>query len=163
MAMDIRTGTGIDFHRLENNPGRPLLLGGVEVPGELALRGHSDADLVLHALADALYGAVARGDIGTHFPDTDPANRDMDSSLLVRAAMEEVRSLGFRLSSVDITLMGERPKVKPHREAIRNSLATILSLEVDRISMKATTTETMGALGREEGLGCFASVLIWKE
>ncbi len=156
--MDFRVGTGLDFHRLIEDAARPLLLGGFEIPGELALEGHSDADIVLHAVADAILGGLAEGDIGMLFPDTDVSLKNMDSARIIREALRRMRAKGFRLSNIDVTLIGEKPRINAHRGSIQKSLAALLELALDRIGIKATTTEKMGALGRAEGLACFASV-----
>ncbi|MCB1324914.1 MAG: 2-C-methyl-D-erythritol 2,4-cyclodiphosphate synthase [Spirochaetales bacterium] len=158
--MDLRIGNGLDFHRLKTDPSRPLLLGGYEIASELALEGHSDADVVLHALADALLGAIGQGDIGQHFPDSDESLKNLDSRKIVNFALGLVREHGFRIANIDLTLVGEKPRVAVHRDAIRASLAGILGLDVTRIGFKATTTEKMGALGRSEGVACLATVLL---
>lgn len=160
MRPKLRQGHGIDFHRLTTDPVRPLMLGGLALESELALVGHSDADVVLHALADAMLGALAQGDIGDLFPDTDQRYKNMDSALIVAEALNRVQIAGYRLANIDLTLIGEVPRIKPHRLRIRERLAQILSLPLDCISLKATTTETMGALGRKEGVGCMATVLL---
>ncbi len=126
----------------------------------MALEGHSDADILFHALADAVYGALGLGDIGYYFPDTDPANKNMDSSVIIKAALREAEIRGYRISNTDITIIGERPKVNPHREAVRASVSRITGIPEDRIGIKATTVEKMGAIGRSEGIGCLAAVLL---
>ncbi len=146
-----RTGIGIDSHRLE--AGRRLVLGGVDIPFELGLAGHSDADVLTHAIADALLGAAGLGDIGRHFPDTDEAWRDADSMELLRTVVERVRAAGYRLGHVDATVMLERPKLAPHRDAIHDSLAAALGCSVN---VKATTGEGMGFVGRGEGAAALA-------
>jgi 2-C-methyl-D-erythritol 2,4-cyclodiphosphate synthase len=146
-----RTGIGIDSHRFE--AGRRLVLGGVEIPYELGLAGHSDADVLAHAIADALLGAAGLGDIGHHFPDTDEAWRDADSMALLRTVVERVREAGFVLENVDATVMLERPKLAPHRDAIHASLASVLECPVN---VKATTGEGMGFVGRGEGAAAMA-------
>ena len=150
-----RTGIGIDSHRFE--AGRRLVLGGVEIPYELGLAGHSDADVLAHAIADALLGAAGLGDIGQHFPDTDESWRDADSMELLRAVVEGVREIGFVLENVDATVMLERPKLAPHREAIHASLAAVLECPVN---VKATTGEGMGFVGRSEGAAAMAVVTL---
>lgn len=160
MISDLRTGSGLDFHRLIEDADRPLLLGAVEIPGELALEGHSDADLVLHALADAVLGALGLGDIGEFFPDTDPANKNLDSVRIITLALEKMRAAGYRLANLDVTVIGQKPRLSPYKPAIRESLARICGVDLDRVGLKATTTEKMGALGRAEGLGCLATVLL---
>ena len=150
-----RTGIGIDSHRFE--AGRRLVLGGVEIPYEQGLAGHSDADVLAHAIADALLGAAGLGDIGQHFPDTDESWRDADSMELLRAVVEGVREIGFVLENVDATVMLERPKLAPHREAIHASLAAVLECPVN---VKATTGEGMGFVGRSEGAAAMAVVTL---
>ena len=146
-----RTGIGIDSHRFE--AGRRLVLGGVEIPFELGLAGHSDADVLAHAIADALLGAAGLGDIGRHFPDTDETWRDADSMELLRTVVARVREAGFVLGNVDATVMLERPKLAPHRDAIHASLAAVLECPVN---VKATTGEGMGFVGRGEGAAALA-------
>ena len=155
-----RTGSGLDFHRLIDDAERPLMLGGVEIPGELALKGHSDADVVLHALADAVLGALGLGDIGEFFPDNDPQYKNLDSRRIIEFVLVECRRLGWSVGNLDITLIGERPKLSPYKSAVRESLAKMFGVPADRVGCKATTTEKMGALGRSEGLGCLATVLL---
>ncbi len=158
--MDIRIGTGIDFHRLISDEKRPLLLGGFEIPGELALEGHSDADILLHAAADAVLGAVAYGDIGDLFPDTDPQWKNMDSRIIMKKALDTAFEKGYKIMNIDSTLIGERPKVSPYRQKIRESMSQILDLSLDRVSLKATTVEKMGAIGRKEGIAVISTVLL---
>lgn len=146
----MRTGIGIDSHRFAD--GRKLVLGGVEIPYERGLAGHSDADVLAHAIADALLGAAALGDIGQHFPDTDEAFRDADSMALLRTVVERVRDAGHELVHVDATVMLERPKLAPHRAAIHASLAAV----VGSVNVKATTGEGMGFVGRLEGVAALA-------
>lgn len=160
--MDIRLGNGLDFHRLIQDSHRPLILGGATIESEFSLEGHSDADIILHALADAILGALAGPDIGELFPDTDPALKNMDSARIIEKAMSFVTDRGFSISNVDITLIGERPEIKPHKETIRRSLSRLLAIDVERIGIKATTTEKMGFAGRGEGLGCLATALLVK-
>jgi 2-C-methyl-D-erythritol 2,4-cyclodiphosphate synthase len=145
-----RTGIGIDSHRFE--AGRRLVLGGVEIPYELGLAGYSDADVLAHAIVDALLGAAGLGDIGQHFPDTDEAWRDADSMGLLRDVVARVRDAGFEVEHVDATVMLERPKLAPYREAIRASLAAVLG----SVNVKATTGEGMGFVGRGEGAAALA-------
>ena len=146
----MRTGIGIDTHRLA--AGRPLILGGVEIPSELGLEGHSDADVLTHAIVDALLGAAGLGDIGQHFPDTDEQWRDADSMDLLRAVLVEVAGAGWAVSHVDVTVMLQAPKLAPHRGAIRDSLAA----ELGSVNVKFTTGEKMGFVGREEGAATLA-------
>lgn len=156
----MRLGHGIDFHRFAE--GRTLRLGGVEIPAEQGLLGHSDADVLLHALCDALLGAMALGDIGMHFPDNEEAFHNIDSSELLKQVLSMMDE-NYRISNVDITLIGEKPRLSAHREKIRTRLSELLSLSHKRINVKATTTEKMGDLGRGEGLGCFCTVLLEEE
>jgi 2-C-methyl-D-erythritol 2,4-cyclodiphosphate synthase len=150
----VRTGIGIDSHRFE--PGRRLVLGGVEIPYELGLAGYSDADVLAHAIADALLGAAGLGDIGQHFPDTDEAWRDADSMELLRDVVARVREAGHEVVHVDATVMLERPKLAPYRDAIRASLAGVLG----SVNVKATTGEGMGFVGRGEGAAALAVATI---
>ncbi|MCS7268204.1 MAG: bifunctional 2-C-methyl-D-erythritol 4-phosphate cytidylyltransferase/2-C-methyl-D-erythritol 2,4-cyclodiphosphate synthase [Geminicoccaceae bacterium] len=145
-----RTAQGIDVHRLV--PGRRLVLGGIEIPFALGLEGHSDADVVLHALTDAILGLVGAGDIGEHFPPRDPRWRDADSSLFLRRALELLSGAGGVLEHVDVTILAERPKLAPHRAAMRERLAALLGLGAGAVSVKATTTEGLGFVGRGEGI-----------
>ncbi len=154
----LRIGQGFDVHRFCDD--RTLILCGHLVDGEPGLEGHSDADVALHAVADAILGAVARGDIGEHYPDTDPRWREAASSAFVAGALEQAAADGFGLVNCDLTIIGERPRIAPHRAALRTSLATILGVEESRVSIKATTTEGLGFTGRGEGLGAMAIVLM---
>jgi 2-C-methyl-D-erythritol 2,4-cyclodiphosphate synthase len=150
----IRTGIGMDSHRLE--AGRPLILGGVDIPHEEGLAGHSDADVLAHAIIDALLGAAGLGDIGQHFPDTDPRFADADSMELMRTVVTFLEQNGFAIQHVDTTLVLERPKVGPYRDAIRESLAAALDVPLGSINVKATTGERMGFIGRGEGAAALA-------
>lgn len=151
-------GFGYDVHRLV--PGRPLVLGGVTIPGERGLEGHSDADVVLHALMDALLGAAGLGDIGRHFPPTDPAYEGADSLELLRRVVALLAAEGYRPVNCDITVVAERPKIGPHVEAMRERISAVLDVEPRRVSIKATTNERMGFVGREEGMAAYAVALI---
>ena len=144
---EVRTGLGWDLHRLA--PGRPLILGGVTVPSERGLEGHSDADVLSHAITDAILGAAALGDIGMHFPDSDPRWKGADSLVFLRHALNLAGERGFRLVNVDATVTLERPKLKDYRQAIRDSLAAALALPVDRVSLKFKTAEGIGPVGEE--------------
>ncbi len=150
----IRTGIGFDSHRFAES--RPLILGGVTVPHELGLAGHSDADVLSHALTDAILGAIADGDIGSHFPDTDPQWKDADSKAFLSYSVQRLERVGARLVNVDATIMAEAPKMRPYIDAMRASLAETLMTTIDRVSVKATTLEQMGALGRKEGIAVMA-------
>jgi 2-C-methyl-D-erythritol 2,4-cyclodiphosphate synthase len=156
MTGSARTGIGWDSHRLEE--GRPLILGGVTIPHDRGLAGHSDADVLTHAVIDALLGAAALGDIGQHFPDTDPAFKDADSIGLLREAVARAAAAGVRAVYVDTTVVMERPKLAPHREAIRAALADGLGLSPAAVNVKASTGERMGFVGREEGVAALAIV-----
>jgi 2-C-methyl-D-erythritol 2,4-cyclodiphosphate synthase len=149
--VSVRTGIGVDSHRFA--PGRRLVLGGVELPYEQGLAGHSDADVLAHAVVDALLGAAGLGDIGQHFPDTDARFKDADSMALLREVVARVRAEGFTVGHVDATVMMERPKLGPHREAIRAALAEALG---GTVNVKATTGEGMGFVGRGEGVAAMA-------
>jgi 2-C-methyl-D-erythritol 4-phosphate cytidylyltransferase/2-C-methyl-D-erythritol 2,4-cyclodiphosphate synthase len=155
---DIRTGNGFDVHRF--GPGDHVMLCGVAVPHGRGLLGHSDADVGLHAVTDALLGALGAGDIGSHFPPSDPQWRGADSALFLRHAAGLVAARGGRIAHVDVTLVCQAPKIGPHREAMRARLAAILALEADRVSVKATTTEQLGFTGRGEGIAALASATI---
>lgn len=160
-AMRLRVGTGFDIHRLI--PGRPLVLGGVRIPHPTGLAGHSDADALLHAVADALLGAATLGDLGRLFPDTDPRYAGADSGDLLREVVKRVSEAGWQLLNVDCTVIAERPKLVTHIGAMRERLAALLGLEIDAVSVKAKTHEGLDALGREEGIAAQAVVLIQGE
>ncbi len=149
-----RSGIGYDSHRFAE--GRPLILGGVSIPHTHGLAGHSDADAVAHALTDAILGAAAAGDIGTHFPDTDPRWKGADSMALLRAACAVVAARGFRVAQVDVTVILERPRLGPHVPAMRAAVAAALGLTIDEVSVKAKTNEGMGFIGRGEGIATLA-------
>jgi 2-C-methyl-D-erythritol 2,4-cyclodiphosphate synthase len=149
-------GIGYDSHRLCE--GRPLILGGVQIPNELGLDGHSDADVLTHAVIDALLGAAGLGDIGEHFPDTDERFKDADSLHLLGIAVTSVIAAGFAIANVDCTVVIERPKLAPHRQAIRERLAGALELETERVNVKASTGEGIGFVGRGEGVAALAVV-----
>lgn len=159
--MEFRIGNGFDVHRLVE--GRDCVIGGVNIPHSKGLLGHSDADVLLHAVSDALLGALALGDIGKHFPDTDPAYRGADSLRLLDRVFALVQQQGYRVANLDATLMAETPKMAPHSEAMRRNIAGCLAVPVDRISVKATTTEGLGFTGRGEGIAASAVVLLYKE
>ncbi len=158
--IDFRTGNGFDVHRFA--PDRKLWLCGVEIPHTLGLLGHSDADVALHALCDALLGAAALRDIGFHFPDTDPAYKGADSRVLLRRVVELLGKKGYAVSNVDVTIIAQAPKLSPYIERMRQTVAADLGLDTDRVSVKATTTERLGFTGRGEGIASMASVLIFK-
>jgi 2-C-methyl-D-erythritol 2,4-cyclodiphosphate synthase len=154
----VRTGLGIDTHAFA--PGRPLILGGVDIPHEVGLAGHSDADVLTHAVIDALLGAAALGDIGQHFPDTDERFRDADSLELLRTVAVYLGERGFAIGNVDATVVLERPRLAPYRDAMREALAGALGLPDDAVNVKATTGERMGFVGRGEGAAALAVVTI---
>jgi 2-C-methyl-D-erythritol 2,4-cyclodiphosphate synthase len=154
----MRVGLGYDLHRLVE--GRPLILGGVVVPHERGLHGHSDADALAHAITDALLGAAALGNIGQHFPDTDPRYKDADSIQLLRGAADLVRDAGYRIVNIDSNIIAQRPKLNPHLDAMRARLAECLGISIDQISVKAKTNEHVGPEGRGEAISTQAIVLI---
>ncbi|MEJ2345141.1 MAG: 2-C-methyl-D-erythritol 2,4-cyclodiphosphate synthase [Gammaproteobacteria bacterium] len=154
----MRIGHGFDVHAFA--AGRRLVLGGVTIPHERGLAGHSDADVLIHALCDALLGAAGLGDLGGHFPDTDPRYRDADSRTLLRQVMELLRESGLRVANVDTTVIAQAPRLAPHVEAMRDNLAADLQLPVGRVNVKATTTEGLGFAGRGEGIASHAVVLL---
>ena len=155
---NIRIGNGFDVHALV--AGRPLVLGGVAIPHERGLAGHSDADVLLHAVCDAILGALALGDIGMHFPDTDARWKDADSRALLRHVAALAAAQGWRIGNLDVTVIAEAPKLAPHVPAMRANLAGDLACDVGAISVKATTTERLGFAGRGEGIAALATVLL---
>lgn len=157
----IRVGQGVDIHQLVE--GRKMILGGVHIPHEKGPLGHSDADVLIHAICDALLGAAALGDIGYHFPDTSSEFKDIDSGLLLKQVCELLSSKGWKIGNIDSTLILERPKIKPHIPAMQERLSALMGIETDAISIKATTNEKMGYVGRGEGVLAFASCLIFKD
>lgn len=158
--MSYRIGTGIDFHRFAE--GRDLWIGGVKIPHHRGALGHSDADVLLHAICDAMLGALALGDIGKHFPDTDPAFKDIDSKLLLKRTCDLIRQRGYSVVNVDSTLCLEAPRISPHIKNMQEVIASLIGVASDDVSVKATTTEKMGFAGREEGLMAMATVLLVK-
>lgn len=152
--MDIRIGHGYDVHRFKE--GRKLILGGVEVPFEMGLDGHSDADVLLHAVMDALLGAIAAGDIGQHFPDTDDRYLGADSTVLLAAVGEILKDKGYTVGNIDSTILCQRPKLKNHIPAMRRRIAEVLETDISRVSVKATTEEGLGFTGRMEGIAAHA-------
>lgn len=155
---EIRVGTGYDVHRLE--PGLPLTIGGVTIVHSAGLRAHSDGDVLAHAIGDALLGALALGDLGSHFPDTDPKWRGASSLAILESIAAMVRERGGHLLNVDATLIAEAPRIAPHVAVIRENLGGALGIGADRVSVKATTNERLGALGREEGIAAMATVAL---
>ncbi|RSK34235.1 2-C-methyl-D-erythritol 2,4-cyclodiphosphate synthase [Bhargavaea beijingensis] len=156
----IRIGQGFDVHEFAE--GRPLIIGGVTIPHERGLTGHSDADVLLHTVTDAALGAIGRGDIGHHFPDTDEAFKDADSAVLLERVWADVEAQGWKLGNVDCTIMAQRPKMAPHIDKIRARIAELLHADVAQVNVKATTTEKLGFVGREEGIAALAVILLEK-
>lgn len=154
----MRIGTGFDVHRLVEN--RKLILGGVDIPFEKGLLGHSDADVLLHAITDALLGAANLGDIGALFPDTDKQYKGADSRLLLKEAYRRVLEKGYQLENMDAVVMAQKPKLRPYIAEMQKNIASVLSVEADQVSIKATTTEKLGFTGREEGIAAQAVVLL---
>ena len=150
----IRVGVGYDSHRFV--PGRPLILGGVLIPSETGLLGHSDADAVCHAIIDAILGAAGQGDIGETFPDSDPANKGRDSIGMLEAAVRKISAAGYSVNQVDVSVVAESPQLSPHREKIRARLASALGIDSSSVSVKGKSNEGMGWIGRSEGLACIA-------
>jgi len=158
--MSYRIGFGIDFHQLAD--GRDLWLGGVKIPYSKGALGHSDADVLLHAICDALLGALNLGDIGVHFPDTDPSFKNIDSKILLKKTFDLIKQKKYVIVNVDSSLCLEAPKIKPYTDAMRSVIASLLEISTDDVSIKATTTEKMGFVGRGEGLVAYANVLLKK-
>ncbi len=158
---DIRTGFGFDVHAFSE--GRKLIIGGIEIPHDKGLLGHSDADVLLHAVSDALLGALALGDIGQHFPDTDEKYKNADSSMLLKNVYSLITEKGYELGNLDAVIAAQKPKLSPYIVKMREHIASALDTEVDRISVKATTTEKLGFTGREEGIAAYATALILKK
>jgi len=156
----IRTGHGFDLHQLVE--GRKLILGGVEIPHPLGLLGHSDADCLIHALADSILGGLALPDIGHHFPDDDPANQNLDTSIILQKVVSLCHEKGYCVGNVDLTLIAQRPKLAPHLAEMRKNLSGLLQIPEDCIGIKATTHEGIGSLGREEGIAAHAVCLLFK-
>lgn len=154
----MRVGFGYDVHSLA--PNRPLILGGVRIPYLYGLQGHSDADVLLHAICDALLGAIAEGDIGRHFPDTDFKYRDIKSTLLLKSVMAMVKEKGFRLLNIDTTIVAQKPKLLDFIPKMANEIAQVVEIDTSRINVKATTTEGLGFTGRGEGIAAYAVVLV---
>lgn len=155
-----RIGQGFDVHQLTEN--RPLIIGGITIPYELGLLGHSDADVLLHTVADACLGAIGEGDIGRHFPDTDPAFKDADSAKLMEHVWNIVKEKGYKLVNVDCTIIAQKPKMAPYIPQIRERIAELLESSVDQVNVKATTTEKLGFTGRGEGIAAQVAVLLQK-
>jgi 2-C-methyl-D-erythritol 2,4-cyclodiphosphate synthase len=156
--MSYRIGSGVDFHRLVE--GRELWIGGIRIPHHKGALGHSDADVLLHAICDALLGSLGLGDIGTHFPDTDPSFKNIDSKILLKRTMELIQKEDYAVVNIDCTLCLEAPKIKPFTEQMRETIAALTGIRQQDVSVKATTTEQLGFVGREEGLVAYATVLV---
>ncbi len=157
----MRGGFGYDVHAFVS--GRPLILGGVRIPYLFGLKGHSDADVLIHAICDALLGAVAEGDIGRHFPDTDPQYRDIKSTILLKKVLTKVKERGFRPVNVDATIVAQKPRLSDNIPRMVKEVADVLEIEPERVNVKATTTEGLGFAGREEGIAAYAVALVEKE
>lgn len=157
----IRIGQGFDVHKFEE--GRPLIIGGIKIPYEKGLIGHSDADVLLHAITDAILGALAMRDIGHHFPDTDPQYKDADSAKLLEKVWSLVKEKGYHLGNLDATILAQKPKLAPYIPEMCHRIAEILESKVDQINIKATTTEKLGFVGREEGIAALAVVCLTKQ
>ena len=158
--MKIRVGFVYDVHKLV--PDRELWLGGIKIPHTLGLLGHSDADVLIHAICDALLGAANMRDIGHHFPDTSADTLDIDSKILLKKTVGLIATKGYQIGNIDATICAERPKINPHVETMKECLANVMDIDVDDISIKATTTEKLGFTGREEGISAYATVLIFR-
>lgn len=159
--LPIRIGHGYDLHRLVSE--RKLILGGVEIPFHLGLLGHSDADCLTHSLADAILGALSLPDIGHYFPDNDPTNKDLDSKIILSKALSESDRLGYQVGNIDLTIVAEKPKILPYIETIKTSLSNTMNIPKERIGVKATTNEQIGAIGRMEGIATFAVCCLIKK
>lgn len=158
-----RIGNGIDFHKLVRDPDRPMYLGGYHVDTEYTLLGHSDADLLLHSITDAILGALALGDIGEHYPNTDASIKNIASSKMLKSVLQMAREKGWEIVNVDSTIIAELPKISPIKQKIRESMKSILEIPLENISVKATTMEGMGTLGRAEGMMCMSTILLEKK
>ena len=158
--MMIRIGQGFDVHEFAE--GRPLIIGGITIPHSKGLIGHSDADVLLHTVTDAALGAIGKGDIGHHFPDTDEAFKDADSAILLQKVWALVEEEGYQLGNIDCTIMAQQPKMAPHIEEIKNRVAALLNAKPEQVNIKATTTEKLGFVGREEGIATLAAILLVK-
>jgi 2-C-methyl-D-erythritol 2,4-cyclodiphosphate synthase len=161
MKLNFRTGFGFDVHAFAE--GRKLIIGGIDIPYDKGLEGHSDADVLLHAICDAMLGALALGDIGIHFPNSDERWKDADSALLLKLVNELIQSYGYELGNLDCVLAMEKPKISPYVNQIRKRISEIIEADIEQISIKATTTEKLGFVGRTEGVVSFATVLLTKK
>jgi 2-C-methyl-D-erythritol 2,4-cyclodiphosphate synthase len=158
LILDLRTGIGFDVHAFADE--RKLILGGIEIAHEKGLAGHSDADALLHAVTDAMLGSLSLGDIGTHFPDDDPRYKNADSTVFLKKAHELIRNKGYYLNNIDVVVMLQIPKIAPYVQKMKENMSKILEIGSDRISIKATTTEKLGFVGREEGISVMAVVTV---
>ncbi len=158
--MKYRTGIGFDVHAFADD--RKLIIGGVEIPYEKGLAGHSDADVLLHSITDALLGSLALGDLGNHFPDTDQKYKDADSKDLLRDAYNLIKEKGYKIGNIDAVVSAQKPKLSPFIDEIRKVISKLLDTEIENVSIKATTTERLGFVGREEGIAAFSTVLVLK-
>jgi 2-C-methyl-D-erythritol 2,4-cyclodiphosphate synthase len=158
LIIDLRTGIGFDVHAFADD--RKLILGGIEIKHDKGLAGHSDADAVLHAITDALLGSLSLGDIGTHFPDDDPRYKNADSTVFLKRTNEFVRNRGFFVNNIDVVVMLQQPKISPYVQKMKEKISKILDIGSERISIKATTTEKLGFVGREEGISVMAVVTV---
>ena len=158
--MNYRIGIGFDVHAFADD--RKLIIGGVEIPYEKGLAGHSDADVLLHSLTDALLGSLALGDMGKHFPDTDKRYKDADSKILLKDAYNLIKGKGYRIGNIDAVVSAQKPKLAPYIEDMRKVISGLVDIEIDNVSVKATTTEKLGFVGREEGIAAFSTVLVLK-
>lgn len=159
--MKLRIGYGVDYHRLQED--WPFWIGGIKVEHHKGAVGHSDADVLLHAICDAMLGALALGDIGTHFPDTDSQYKGIDSKILLKKCDDLIRAKGYQINNIDSTICLEMPKLKPHIPLMKECIASVLDIKIDSISIKATTAEKMGFIGREEGVMAHATVLLFSD
>ena len=158
--MKYRTGIGFDVHAFADD--RKLIIGGVEIPYDKGLAGHSDADVLLHSITDALLGSLALGDLGNHFPDTDQKYKDADSKDLLRDAYNLIKEKGYKIGNIDAVVSAQKPKLSPFIDEIRKVISKLLDTEIENVSIKATTTERLGFVGREEGIAAFSTVLVLK-
>ncbi|MBI1936601.1 MAG: 2-C-methyl-D-erythritol 2,4-cyclodiphosphate synthase [Ignavibacteriales bacterium] len=161
MSAQFRIGFGCDIHKFSRD--RILVLGGIVIPSEFGLEGHSDADVLLHAICDAMLGALALGDIGKHFPNTSDEFKDIDSKILLKHTYELINQNGYELGNIDSTLVMEKPKILPYVQRMKEEIANVLSADINQISIKATTSEKLGFIGREEGAAAYAVVLLTKK
>lgn len=159
--MSIKTGIGYDIHKFKE--GRKLFLGGIHIPYERGLDGHSDADVVLHAVCDAFLGALGKGDIGEHFPNTDPVYKDISSSILLKKTNDLIQAEGYRVGNVDIVVQAEEPSLKDYKAQMKFHIAYELAIDENQVNIKATTQETLGAIGQKQGIAAFAAVLLFKK